>query len=204
MPRIGFDLRIDTTEVQELARRLGESLTGEQLDRLMYRTLKESARKVKTETKRVVVQDYAVTQGWVASGIKEPRMGGGGGQWSCIIPLDSKRGVIGGTFHASGGRFGKRILKSGKRQHLKLRAQILRGQRSTLPDKMDHQGGNPPFMAGGVAFTRTTNKRLPIARVVGLGVPQMPINKSKPKVEAAMLKYMTERLEHNFQYMFGK
>lgn len=204
MPRVGFNLKVDTSEVVEIADRLSENLSGEQIDRLMYRTLKETARKVKTETKRAVVQDYAVTQGWVASGLKEPKMGGGGGRWSCIIPMDSKRGVIGQTFHASGGRIGNRVLKSGKRQHLKLRTMIIRGQRSTLPDKMDNQGGNPPFMAKGIAFTRTTNQRFPIARVVGLGVPQMPINKSLPKVEKAILKYMTERLEHNFQYLFGK
>ena len=204
MPRVGFDLKINTSEVMAIADRLSENLSEAQMDRLMYRTLKEAARKVRTETKRAVVQDYAVTQGFVASGIKEPRMGGGGGRWSCIIPMDSKRGVIGQTFHASGGRFGKRVLKSGKKQHLKLRAQIIRGQRSVLPDKMEHQGGNPPFMAGKVAFTRTTKHRFPIARVVGLSVPQMPINKSEPKVEAAIVKYMTERLEHNFQHLFGK
>ena len=198
MPRVGLDLKVDTSEAMALAEKLGASLSGEQLDRLMYRTLKETARKVRTETKRAVVQDYAVTQGFVAAGIKEPRMGGGGGRWSCIIPMDGKRGVIGQTFHASGGKRSKRG------SHLKLRATILRGQRSELPAKMEHQGGNPPFMAGGVAFTRTTKQRLPIARVVGLGVPQMPINESRPKVEAAIQKYMIERLEHNFQHMFGK
>lgn len=204
MPRQDVDLRIDTSEVVTLAEELSKSLTGEQFDRLMYRTLKETGAKVKTETKRAVVQDYAVTQGWVASRLKKPQLSGGGGHWTCIIPMSGKRGVIGETFSASGGRSGARRLKSGKRQHLKMRAHILRGQRSELPAKMEHQGGNPPFMAGGVGFTRTTKHRFPIARVVGLALPQMPINKSKPKVEAAILKTMRERLEHNFQYMFGK
>lgn len=204
MPRELLNLRVDTSEVVNLANTLSESLTGEQMDRMMYRTLKEAARKVKTETARAVVQDYAVTQAFVRSGLKEPKMGGSGGHWSCIIPMDSKRGIIGDTFSASGGRLGKRVLKSGKRQHLKLRAHILRAQRSELPDKMEHQGGNPPFMAGGIAFTRTTKKAYPIARVVGLGVPQMPINESRQKVEHAIVKYMTERLIHNFEHMFGK
>jgi len=202
--RVGVDLKIDTSEAVAIADMLSDRLSGEQLDRLMYRTLNETAKKVRTETKRVVVQDYAVTQAWVAAGIKNPKMGGGGGRWSCIIPMDSKRGVIGQTFSASGGHLDRRSLRGGRRVPLKLRAQILRGKRSELPDKMAHQGGNPPFMAGGVAFTRTTGNRLPIARVVGLGVPQMPINKSLPKVEAAIVKYMTERLVHNFQHMFMK
>lgn len=202
MPREGFNLRIDTSQVVALAERLHESLSDEQFDRLMYRTLNEASRKVRTETKRAVSADYVVTQSWVAAHLLATKLSGGGGHWTCIIPMSGKRGVIGGTFPASGGRADRRYKK--RKVHLTMRAQILRGQTSTMPDKMDHQGGNPPFMAKGVGFTRTTKNRFPIARVVGLALPQMPINKSRPKVEAAMIKYMTERLEHNFTILFGK
>ena len=202
MPRVGLDLKINTDEVVAIAERLSRSLTGEQFDRLMYRTLNEASRKVRTETKQAVSQDYAVTQAWAAAHMLGTQLSGGGGHWTCIIPMSGKRGVIGGTFAASGGRLDRRSKKV--KRHLTMRAEILRGKKSILPDKMEHQGGNPPFMAGKVGFTRTTKKRFPIARVVGLALPQMPINQSRPKIEASMVKYMTERLEHNFQHMFGK
>ena len=70
---------------------------------------------------------------------------------------------------------------------------------------MAHQGGNPPFRnnMAGIAFTRTTPARLPIASVVGLGVPQMPLNRSRPAIEADIKDYLMKRLKHNYEHMIG-
>ena len=72
-----------------------------------------------------------------------------------------------------------------------------------MPAKMEHQGGQPPFMIGKVAFTRKyANKSHPIVHVVGLGVPQMPINKSREDVEKAIRKVVETRLVHHFEVLF--
>lgn len=59
-------------------------------------------------------------------------------------------------------------------------------------------------MGKGIAFTRRTQNRLPIVKVVGLGVPQMPLNRSSDDVQDALLQFIGNRLEHNFWFMFGK
>ena len=68
---------------------------------------------------------------------------------------------------------------------------------------MKNQGGQPPFMSGGVAFTRKTAARLPIVRVVGLAVPQMPLNRSAEETQDQILDLTARRLEHNFYFMLG-
>ena len=74
-----------------------------------------------------------------------------------------------------------------------------------MPDTMEHQGGQPPFMVGGVAFTRKyKGKSHPIVHVVGLGVPQMPINKSEEDVQKDIREVVEKRLVHHFGQLFGK
>lgn len=189
-------LYIDTSELDSTINHMREVLTPDQFDQFMFRTLKEVGNRAKTPIARAVQNEYEVTQGWVKSQMGNPQMSVGAGV-TCVIPINGTRGSIGGRFSASGGHRSKR---GGK---LKLRAHIVKGQTSVLPDTMDHQGGQPPFMVGGVAFTRKTKARGPIARVVGLGVPQMPINRAKPEVQSQIVNLLEKRLVHNFAQMFG-
>lgn len=190
----GVYLDVDMSDVQRTINLLRGILTREQFERLMYRTFGEAGRKSKTLIAREVVQDYAVTQAWVRSQIQGYRLSfGGAAPVTCVIPLSGHKGSIGGRFRARGGRRGVRITAS-----------IVTAGQSTLPDKMENQGDNPPFMVHGVAFTRRTHNRFPIVRVVGLGVPQMPLNRSSGDVQDALLEYIGNRLEHNFMFMFGK
>ena len=192
----GFDtsIYVDMSDLQSKIEHLRLVLTKEQFEKVMYRTFGEVGRRAKTLIAKEVVQDYAVTQKWVKDNTGSYQLSMGGAfPVTCTIPLKGHKGSIGGRFALSS------PVRS--RREGRVRARIVRDQVSTLPQRMENQGGNPPFVAEGVAFTRRTKARLPIVRVVGLGVPQMPLNRSEEKVQDALLDYAGQRLEHHFQRM---
>jgi hypothetical protein len=194
-------LYIDTSAVDGTIDMMRDALSHEQFEALMYRTLKEVGNRAKVPVARAVQEEYAVKQAWVKGAMGNPRMSIGDGV-QCVIPINGARGSIGTTdqvFKGSGGHRGA------VGQKLKLRARILKGQSSTLPEKMSHQGGQPPFMNAryGVAMTRKTKARYPLAKVVGLGVPQMPLNQAKPQVQDEIIRLLESRAIHNFSHMFG-
>lgn len=185
---------VDMSELESTIEHLRLVLTRDQFEKVMYRTFGEVGRRSKTMIGREVVQDYAVTQQWVKSQIGSYQLSFGGEfPVTCKIPLKGHKGSIGGRFALSS--------PARSRRQGRVRARIVRAGVSTMPQKMDNQGGNPPFVANGVAFTRRTKARFPIVRVVGLGVPQMPLNRSAEKVQDALLDYAGQRLEHHFQRM---
>ena len=185
---------VDMSELESTIEHLRLVLTRDQFEKVMYRTFGEVGRRSKTMIGREVVQDYAVTQQWVKSQIGSYQLSFGGEfPVTCKIPLKGHKGSIGGRFALSS--------PARSRRQGRVRARIVRAGVSTMPQRMDNQGGNPPFVANGVAFTRRTKARFPIVRVVGLGVPQMPLNRSEEKVKDALLDYAGQRLEHHFQRM---
>lgn len=189
----GAYLSVDMSDVQRTIDMMRGVLTRSQFEQLMHRTFREVGQRSRTIISREVVQDYAVTRDWVRSQIGNYRLTfGGSSPVTCTIPLSGHKGSIGGRFAANWARGGR------------VRASIVRGGMSTLPATMKNQGGNPPFMARGVAFTRRSKERLPIVRVVGLGVPQMPLNRSADDVQERILAIAGNRLEHNFMFMFGR
>ena len=194
---LNINLNIDTTQVQKIVNQVAQSLSPEQLDRLMYRTLKEVGNKTRTETGKAVAAEYAVTKGWAMGRMDAPKLGGGAGGWSCVIPMKDRRGNVGKTYRLMGWH------KGSKSKLGSVRAKIYRGAASTLPSKMRTYGGNPPFVAHGMAFTRKTKSAYPITTIVDIAMPQMPLNKSKPMVEAAIMDTMVKRLTHNLEHMFG-
>lgn len=184
-------LTIDASDLQEKLGIIRQALTEEQFKRLLYRTFNEVARKAKTMIAKDVQVDYAVTQAWVKSQIGSYSLTFGGEfPVTCSIPISGAKGVIGPRFKLSGR---KRIIS----------AKIVKSNTSTLPKKMENQGGFPPFIYNNVVFTRKTKRRLPIVRVVALGVPQMPLNRSADSVQTDILDYVGTRLEHHFMGMFG-
>lgn len=188
----GAGLYVDMSDVQAKIDLLRGVLTRPQFERLLHRTFGEVGKKSKSLIAKEVQKDYSVTQAWVRSQIKSHKLSfGGAAPVSCVIPISGHKGTIGGRFRASALRRGG------------ISASIVKSGRSRLPRVMANQGGNAPFMANGVAFTRRTKERLPIVRVVGLGVPQMPLNRSDSKVQDALLEHAGKRLEHNFMHMLG-
>lgn len=201
-------LKIDVSDAKQKIEQLRFYHTEAEMKKILRRAADRTGRQVRTIMKSEIPKDYAVTPAWVASHVGNPRttIGGGGLGVSCVIPIDGSRGSIGGRFGASGGAHGWNTAR-GKRY--KVNAKILKGKSSTLPSEMSNQGGNPPFRnlgskLGGVTFTRVTKKRFPIARVVGIGVPQMPMNRSKDDVQEKILETLMKRLEQEHRYIISK
>ena len=193
-----YYLDVDISDLKSRVDAMKDILGPKKAEKMLHDTCVDVAKKAKTLVAREVVKDYQVTQRWVKAGI---------GDWKsagfvyigCVIPLTGHRGIIGGTFGAAGG------VGKGKRRLSRIRAKIIKAKSSTMPGKMSHQGGNPPFRvkSSGLTFTRTTPKRYPIARVAGLSVPQMPLNRSEDNVQQALHDQFAIRVEHHFIRMFN-
>ncbi len=189
----GAYLTVDMSDVSRLIDNLRGIMKRDQFERLIYRTFGEVGRRSKTIISRAVRQEYVAPDNWVKSQIERYQLTMGGAMpVTCKIPLKGTKGVIGKQFPASGGRRGRPLMAS-----------IVRGARSRLPAVMQNQGGQPPFMSGGVAFTRKSAARIPIVRVVGLAVPQMPLNRSEERTQRQILELAEKRLEHNFYHILG-
>ena len=206
-------LDIDISDAKAKIEALRAVHTEREMNQLLYRAFKRTGGRVKTILRQEIPQDYEVKASWVGSHVGSPRttIGGGGMGVSCTIPIDGARGSIGGRFKADGGAPGWSTLK-GKRY--KINANIVKEKTSTLPSVMKHQGKNPPFIntsapkLNGVAFTRTGKKtkngKTQIVRVVGIGVPQMPLNRSKEDVQEDIMETLMKRLEHEHAYLISR
>lgn len=211
----GSMLYIDVTQVTQTMEKLRVCMSKPKFDEMLRRTFNDAGKKVKTILRQEVPEDYEVTAGWVGKHVGFPVPFSGAGGIGVKVPLDGVRGSIGGTFHASGGyhryshatrvHMADGTVRSRKAhwRNARVRAAIVKGNTSTMPMHMRHQGGNPPFMVGGVAFTRKTNSRFPIVRVVGLAMPQMPINRSEGDVQKEIADYTMKRLAHHFSYLIS-
>lgn len=185
-------LYIDMSDVAATMEFMRGVLTQANFEKLMYRTFAEVGRRSRTLIAREVRKEYEAPYGWVQGQIQHFKLGFGGAfPVTCTIPISSAKGVIGPRFKLSG-------------RKRRISARIVKGQISVLPNRLPAQGGNPPFVVGGTAFTRRTKQRFPIVRVVGLAVPQMPMNRAAAGVQTQLLNYTAERLEHNFVYMFSR
>lgn len=210
----GSTVYVDISDLAETLETAKKNLSEPKFNEMLRRTFNDAGKKVKTIVRQEVPKKYAVTASWAGSAVGWPKTQGGAGQVGVVVPIQSKRGSIGGLYHTAGsayntgpkGAYG--FNKKGAwgkirgKKAAKIRAKIVKGQTSTMPDTMAHQGGNPPFLYKGIAFTRTTRKSHPIASVVGLGVPQMPINKSKEDVQREIKKVVEKRLVHHFEQLW--
>lgn len=205
----GVYLDIDITDAKQKMETLRAVLSEREMRQLSYRVLRRTGAKVKSIVSTDVPKKYHIQKGTVASDIRSPRMGNiGAGEISCCIPIEGKRHIIGGkTFPAKGGRHGWKNIKGGKRY--KITAQIIKGETSVLPETIKDQGGNPPFRNLGArklnnaTFTRAPGvgfppDNLPIVRVAGLAVPQMPMNRAEDDVQNDVRNHMMDRIEKEY------
>lgn len=192
MARIGVDIRIDASQALQKISEAQKMLSPDRCREYMRLTLTDTGRAAKSVISDTVVEDYVVTKSWAADKVGYPQVSGG---LTVIVPVRGSRGVIGPTYPIAGA--------SGGKKKRRIKANIVRSGVSTLPTKMSNQGGNPPFIAKGMVFTRRSGKRYPIVRVVGLGVPQMPINRSQAKIEKKLLAEMEKSATRHFGRLFG-
>lgn len=206
-------LDIDISDAKEKIESLRAVHTEKEMNALLRRAVTRTANHVKTIVGKEASKHYEVTQKKVKSYIGSPEISSGVGAIgvNCCIPIKGERMTIGGTFKASGGAPGWSVRK-GKRY--KINAKIVKGQGSTMPATMSHQGGHPPFIntsapkLNGVAFTRTGKKtkngKDAIARVVGIGVPQMPMNRAEDDVQKDVMDMLMKRLEAEHKFIISK
>lgn len=216
----GATFYLDATDLQQRLNEVRSQVTEEKFRKIAYRTFKEVARKSRVLVAREVVKDYHVNQAWV-KGHFDPYKVTFGGIFpvTCQIPMRSPKGSVGGRFPLSGQAFNsgpngvwghRKATKKRQEKYWKMqgsgriRAKIVKTGVSTLPKKMVNQGGNAPFLAHGVAFTRRYKTRLPIVRVVALGTPQLPLNRSEDRVQEVILDFAMDRLMHNYDFMTRK
>lgn len=187
-------LELDFSEVYERMIELGKAMSKTQFERLVYRTVRETGTRGQTIIAREVVKDYAITQQWAKKQIQSPKIQWGGSDIECRIPMKGHKGTIGGTYRITTAR-SKRV-----------RAKILKKGTSRLPGVFPNQGGNPGFVGpNGVLFTRKYAwQRKPIVRVVGMALPQMPLNRSEDKTRDAFLELMSKRLDSNFKDILAR
>ena len=214
----GVTIEIDATDLQQKIAICRDALSRKGFERLMNRTFNEVGRRMRTPIAEETVKKYEVTQAWVKSQMLAPRITLGATP-TCVVPLKGHKGSIGGRFKARARKAGR---VRGKSVAGKIVANIVKGDQSVMPPVMRNQGGNPPFMlyvqkgvqgakrikpqgsSKEVAFTRRSSKRMPIVSVKGLAVPQMPLNRAASETQDRILEMAEKRLDHNFQYMFGK
>lgn len=205
-------LDVDITQLQTTIDLLRAAHTKGEFELLMKRAFWRTGSKVRTIMKTDIPKQYYAKPTWIGKNVGKPQMGFGGFAGttvSCSIPIDGVRGVMGSQFKASGPR-GRR---SKTMKAYKITAKVVRNQTTTLPAQMPVKpyGGNPPFIIPsgatikkGLVFTRKTKNRLPIVRVVGIGVPQMPMNQAQDQVQDDIMVTLKNRIEHEHQYLIGK
>ena len=208
----GIMLNVDVSEAMGVMNKLANVMAPNKAHELFRRTLWDTGRHIKQIAKDDIPNEYWMKTGWIGSAVGAPVMVGTD---QARIPIKTARGSIGGTFAASGGAYkvqGTQVhMADGtvrqRKAHIRtraIRAKIVKSNVSILPARMPAwQGGQPPFMMGGLAMTRSGPSRFPIHKVVGLAVPQPPLVRSQAEMEQDIQAYMMERLEHHFWFLMG-
>lgn len=199
----GVYLEVDASELNAQITRLQEVMKPEKFNQAMYGIFRRTGGHVRKILKQDLPKEYNISAGEVGAAVGNAKLVMGGGT-GCSIPVTATRKHIGGGgkrgFTAYGGRRGWASLHSG---HYDVSAVVYRGQRSTLPSHMHGYGGQPPFRnigssLGGLTFTREGQNRLPIRPVMGIGIPDMPLNRSEPDVQKDIKDYLERQIEQRF------
>lgn len=201
-------LEVDASDMNEKVMRLQAVMKPEAFEKAMYGVFKRTGGHVKTILKKDIPPKYNVKPGEVGSTVQPPVVALGGGGVGCSIPVVGPRKPIGGRggFPAHGSKKGWLAVQSG---HYDVTADIYRGQRSTLPARLPQYGGNPPFRnipskLGGSTRTRAAGvgfppNNYPIPKVMGIAIPQMPLNRAEPAVQKDIAQYMEGRVAARLQ-----
>ena len=138
----GVYLEIDASEYNALIERVRTVLTPAQINQMMYGILRRAEGHIRSVLPKDVVPNYHVKSREVKEAIGHAKMTGGTlGGVGCIIPVSGPRRSIGGSFKASGGARGW----ESKRKKYRIKARIVKSGQSTLPQKMESYGDQPPF-----------------------------------------------------------
>lgn len=197
----GIYLDVDARDLKDKIDRLQLVMKPKQFENAMYGIFKRTGGHVKKILREDLPKQYEIKPKEVGDAVKSPRVTSGGLGVGCSIPIVGPRRSIGpGGFSASGGAHGWISL----RRKYRVKARIVKSGQSVLPAQADSYGGQPPFRnlsakkLNGLAFTRAAHGRLPIEKMVGIAIPQMPMNRSEADVQNDIKDYLERQIEQRF------
>lgn len=200
-------LEVDASDLNREIDRLRSVMTQEQFTRAMYGIFQRTGSHVRTILKKDLPIEYNIKSPEVGQAVKNAKVSLGGSGAGCSIPVVAARRHIGGGhgYTARGYRRGWASLKSGP---YPIKVHVYRGSWGTLPSHLASYGGQPgfrnvPSKLHGIAFTRKGKARLPIEKVMGIAIPQMPMNRAQPEVQADIKKYMEGRIHARLTALIG-
>ena len=191
-------IEIDASDLQDKIAKLQRNMTNARFEAALYGIYKRTSRHVSKVLKDDLPAQYYAPKSAIGAAVKNPTISGLG----CSIPVRDKRGNIGSFYSAKGGAHGWASLH----RKYRVKASIVKAGQSTLPTRMSSYGGQPPFRnlgskLGGLTFTRKGKARLPIEKVSGIAIPQMPMNRSQSAVQDDIKAYLTKQIEQRIQAM---
>nr|DAH95616.1 MAG TPA: minor tail protein [Caudoviricetes sp.] len=223
-------LNIDMSDVYKKLNEMKQVVGEKNAAKILYWTVKDSARHIRAKLSPILRKEYQSRAMTIRRSIGEAIMTG---EMSCVIPIENARNIIGGDdFPLDGSTTRvvkgnatrrKKAIEAGKKpkpgKKYKIRAKILKKGVSTMPPVMpgagrSSYGDQPPFLmpvksksgptGKHIVMTRKGKEKLPIIRVVGIGVPQMPLNRSRAAVEDDIADFAMDRLVHHYEAVLKK
>ena len=193
---------IDASDLQMKIARLQANMKPQQFTNAMHGIFNRTGSHVKTILRKDLPIHYYAKAGDISATVKRAQVTGGGLSAGCIIPIQDRRGSVGGRYSASGGAHGWQSLK----RKYRVKARVVKAGASTLPANLPGSyGGNPPFRnfsapgLNGVAFTRKTKDRFPIMKVESMAIPQMPQHRAEPDVQHDIKTYLERQMDQRFR-----
>ncbi len=208
MPRIDNDLYIDTSDTARLCKTMKAVMNEAEYKKALNRIVKNTAKDVRKFVTEDVRKQYAVREKDIKAAFCPPKYSETTGELNCVIPIRGARGKISknskGMFvKATGGAKGWAI------RPYKVGTKIVVGHNTVLPNQTKHptfintstKGKAPKLNT--LAFARESSERLPIRPVVGIAIPQMPVNRAAKDVENDIADRMFREAEHQFMWYMG-
>ena len=193
---------IDISDLQGMISQLQNGLSEKTFKAVMRSEFKRLSGRTRVIMKNDLPQEYYVSRTDASKAVKNSKVRVNVNGIGCVIPIKGPKMNIGSKFAATGSARGWESVHKSYR----VRANIVKSGISTLPAHMENQGNQPPFRnipskLGNVTYTRAGEDRLPIVRVSGLAVPQMPMTRSREDVERDLHEVLEQRLDHCIQVM---
>ena len=189
-------ITIDDSDLQSKLLALKAALQPGKVEQAMHRVMKRIPSRARMILKQDIPHYYFASPGDIGAAVKAAQISG----MSCTIPIAQSRKSIGGGFGASGGAHGWASLH----RKYSIKARIVKASASVLPAKM--KGGQPPFRnlsCGGLTFTRMSKARIPILKVMGIAIPQMPTNRAEGDVQADLMEYIMQLVDHELSFLIS-
>lgn len=217
-------LSIDTRDLNRTLKEVGAALGPDKMNIALKHTIQDTGRKVRTLVKSEIRKEYHAKAGRIGKAIGRPQYSLGG-TISCIIPVRDVRGTIAtdsGGYTALKRGPGAKIVKSGnsvlphaktdKRIHFYIPSGRLQGHVFVRHnDGIDWTGKRREGTGETEVWktkkgkrkrnrkVQTTGERKRIGTIshgVGIGIPQMPMNRSADEIQEQVGQYAMERLLH--------